>query len=41
MLDATKLVEKLREYGMEIPEVHEAYERCFVRMAEGGKENDG
>ena len=32
-LDTTKLVEKLMEYGVEVPEVHEAYEQCFVRMA--------
>ena len=39
MLDTTKLVEKLEEYGIEVPEVHEAYEKCFVRMAEAVKEN--
>jgi 3,5-epimerase/4-reductase len=35
-LDTTKLVKKLREYGVEVPEVHEAYEQCFVRMAANG-----
>lgn len=34
-LDASKLVNKMREYGMEIPEVHEAYAQCFQRMAVG------
>jgi 3,5-epimerase/4-reductase len=32
-LDTTKLVNKLRELGIEIPEVHVAYENCFKRMA--------
>jgi 3,5-epimerase/4-reductase len=35
-LDTTKLVKKLREYGAEVPEVHDAYEQCFVRMAANG-----
>jgi 3,5-epimerase/4-reductase len=35
-LDTTKLVEKMREYGLEVPEVHEAYEQCFLRMAANG-----
>jgi len=35
-LDVTKLVNKLKEYGVEIPEVHVAYEQCFIRMAAGG-----
>jgi 3,5-epimerase/4-reductase len=35
-LDTTKLVERLREYGVEVPEVHEAYEQCFARMAANG-----
>jgi len=35
-LDTTKLVKKLREYGMEVLEVHEAYEQCFMRMAAKG-----
>ena len=35
-LDTTKLVGKLREYGVEVPEVHEAYEQCFRRMAANG-----
>ena len=33
-LDTTKLVNKLAELGIEIPEVHLAYEKCFQRMAE-------
>jgi len=33
-LDASKLVNKMQEYGMDVPEVHVAYERCFQRMAE-------
>ena len=32
-LDTTKLIHKLKEYGMAVPEVHLAYERCFERMA--------
>ncbi|KAI9019856.1 hypothetical protein DFJ74DRAFT_674714 [Hyaloraphidium curvatum] len=32
-LDTTKLVEAAKKYGIEIPEVHVAYEECFKRMA--------
>jgi len=32
-LDTTKLITKLKEYGYEVPEVHEAYAQCFQRMA--------
>jgi 3,5-epimerase/4-reductase len=32
-LDSTKLVKKLDEFGIVIPEVHLAYENCFKRMA--------
>jgi len=32
-LDTTKLVNKMKEYGVTIPEVHDAYEQCFIRMA--------
>jgi hypothetical protein len=35
-LDTSKLVEKMREFGIEVPEVHDAYERCFIRMAANG-----
>ncbi|KAH6609397.1 nrs er [Trichoderma cornu-damae] len=35
-LDATKLVDKLRGYEYEIPEIHEAYEKCFRRMKAAG-----
>jgi 3,5-epimerase/4-reductase len=35
-LDTSKLEEKMREYGVEVPEVHEAYEQCFIRMAANG-----
>lgn len=31
-LDVTKLVSKMKEYGVDIPEVHAAYEACFLRM---------
>lgn len=31
-LDTAKLTAKLAEYGYEVPEIHEAYERCFQRM---------
>ena len=32
-LDTTKLVNKLKELGITIPEIHDAYELCFQRMA--------
>ncbi len=35
-LDTTKLTTKLKEYGYEVPEVHEAYRRCFERMKANG-----
>lgn len=35
-LDTTKLENKLAEYGVTIPEIHDAYEQCFIRMAAGG-----
>jgi 3,5-epimerase/4-reductase len=35
-LDTTKLVKKLREYGYEVPEIHEAYRLCLERMKAGG-----
>ncbi|KAH8803071.1 hypothetical protein F5884DRAFT_739090 [Xylogone sp. PMI_703] len=35
-LDTTKLVKKLKEYGVEVPEIHEAYKLCFQRMAAAG-----
>ncbi|AEO60140.1 epimerase/hydratase [Thermothelomyces thermophilus ATCC 42464] len=35
-LDTTKLVLKLKEYGYEIPEIHEAYRKCFERMKAAG-----
>ncbi|KAI1326180.1 NAD dependent epimerase/dehydratase [Xylariaceae sp. FL0255] len=35
-LDTTKLVTKLKEYGYEVPEVHEAYRMCFERMKAAG-----
>ena len=35
-LDTEKLVTKMREYYIEIPEVHEAYRQCFERMVENG-----
>ncbi|PSK56508.1 hypothetical protein B9Z65_6132 [Elsinoe australis] len=35
-LDTTKLVNKLREYGYEIPSIHKAYEQCFRRMVANG-----
>lgn len=37
-LDTSKLTDKLREYGLEVPEVHEAYEQCFKRMVQNGVE---
>jgi len=36
MLDTTKLINKLKEYNYEVPEIHKAYEQCFIRMAESG-----
>lgn len=35
-LDTTKLTEKLKGYGYEVPEVHEAYRKCFERMKANG-----
>ncbi|GAM88309.1 hypothetical protein ANO11243_063420 [Dothideomycetidae sp. 11243] len=35
-LDTTKLVKKLAEYDYVVPEVHEAYRRCFERMVKNG-----
>lgn len=35
-LDTTKLVTKMKEYKYEIPEIHEAYEKCFKRMKAAG-----
>lgn len=35
-LDTTKLVNKLKEYDFEVPEIHEAYKQCFKRMAAAG-----
>ncbi|KAI1055538.1 hypothetical protein LB506_011471 [Fusarium annulatum] len=35
-LDTTKLVKKMKGYGYEIPEVHEAYRQCFERMKAAG-----
>lgn len=36
MLDTEKLTTKLKEYGFEVPEIHEAYAQCFQRMAKAG-----
>lgn len=35
-LDTTKLEKKLKEYGYEVPEIHEAYRQCFERMKAAG-----
>ncbi|KEZ41460.1 hypothetical protein SAPIO_CDS7601 [Scedosporium apiospermum] len=35
-LDSTKLINKLKEYGYEVPEIHEAYKKCFERMKANG-----
>ena len=35
-LDTTKLIEKLKEYDYDVPEIHEAYRRCFERMKAAG-----
>ena len=35
-LDTDKLVSKLKEYGYEVPEIHEAYRGCFERMKAAG-----
>ncbi|PNP84977.1 hypothetical protein FNYG_01674 [Fusarium nygamai] len=35
-LDSTKLVKKMKGYGYEIPEVHDAYRQCFERMKAAG-----
>jgi hypothetical protein len=36
MLDTTKLETKLREYGYNLPEIHDAYRHCFERMKANG-----
>jgi dTDP-4-dehydrorhamnose reductase len=38
-LDTSKLVSKLAEFGMSVPEVHKAYEKCFMRMADNLKKS--
>ncbi|KAH8887330.1 NAD(P)-binding protein [Thozetella sp. PMI_491] len=35
-LDTTKLINKLKEYNYEVPEIHEAYRLCFERMKAAG-----
>lgn len=35
-LDTTKLTTKLKEYGYEVPEIHDAYRACFERMKAAG-----
>jgi len=35
-LDTTKLVDKMKEYNYEVPEIHEAYKACFRRMVAKG-----
>jgi len=35
-LDTQKLIKKLKEYDIEVPEVHEAYKLCFQRMVKNG-----
>ena len=35
-LDVTKLTTKLKEYGYEVPEIHEAYRQCLERMKAAG-----
>ncbi|RCI07987.1 hypothetical protein L249_7833 [Ophiocordyceps polyrhachis-furcata BCC 54312] len=35
-LDATKLVAKLGELGVDVPEIHDAYRQCFERMRAAG-----
>ncbi|PKS09913.1 hypothetical protein jhhlp_004536 [Lomentospora prolificans] len=35
-LDTTKLINKLKEYNYEVPEIHEAYRKCFERMKANG-----
>jgi hypothetical protein len=34
-LDTGKLVGKMMEYGVVVPDVFEGYEKCFQRMADG------
>lgn len=36
MLDTQKLENKMKEYGYQLPEVHDAYRGCFKRMAAAG-----
>lgn len=36
VLDVTKLVVKMGEFGVEVPEIRGAYEACFRRMVDDG-----
>ncbi|KAI2615996.1 NAD(P)-binding protein [Hypoxylon sp. NC1633] len=36
LLDTAKLEKKLKEYSYSVPEIHEAYRRCFERMKAAG-----
>lgn len=37
LLDTTKIEAKAKEYGLELPEVHDAYRACFERMKAAGE----
>jgi len=37
-LDTSKLVDKMKEYNYEIPEIHEAYKTCFGKKVAKGAE---
>lgn len=45
-LDSTKLLQKVKQYvgegyDLEVPEIHEAYRRCFERMKGGMQQRPG
>jgi len=45
-LDSGKLMGKVKEYvgegwQLDVPEIHEAYRRCFMRMKENMQQNPG
>ena len=41
VLDASKLVAKMREYGVVVPEIREGYRACFGRMVENERKEKG
>ena len=40
-LDSSNLVEKAKQYGLKVPEIHEAYRACFERMKKNMQQQPG